>query len=232
MTLARALRGVGSGRWLLGVFGFALLVRLLHLTQVRESPYFGIKLLDAASYDAWARRLAAGDWLGSEVFYQAPLYPYFLGLIYATVGDSVLLVHLAQALLSAAACALLADAGRHFFSQRVGIAAGVLLALYAPAIFLDGLIQKSALDGFLLCLALALAGRASGQGSAGLWAAMGAVLGLLVLVRENALVFLPAVVAALALDPRLGARRRALLAFVFLAAAAVHWHPSRCAISP
>ena len=29
-----------------------------------------------------------------------------------------------------------------------------MLAFYAPAIFFDGLIQKSVLDAFLLCLAL------------------------------------------------------------------------------
>jgi hypothetical protein len=24
----------------------------------------------------------AGDWIGGEVFYQAPIYPYFLGFVY------------------------------------------------------------------------------------------------------------------------------------------------------
>ena len=47
---------------------------------------------DARGYDAWARRLAAGDWIGTDVFYQAPLYPYFLGVVYALAGHDLLAV--------------------------------------------------------------------------------------------------------------------------------------------
>ena len=37
--------------------------------------------------DDHPRRIAAGDWLGGEVFYQSPLYPYFLGALYTLFGD-------------------------------------------------------------------------------------------------------------------------------------------------
>ena len=49
---------------------------------------------DAHGYDEWARRIAGGDWIGSEVFYQAPLYPYFLGVIYAIAGRDLLIVRI------------------------------------------------------------------------------------------------------------------------------------------
>ena len=62
------------------IFAVALAVRLVHVWQIRPSPFFDILLGDANGYDQWAQRLAAGDWVGSEVFYQAPLYPYFLGV--------------------------------------------------------------------------------------------------------------------------------------------------------
>ena len=67
--------------WFFGIFAIALLVRALHLWQLHGSLVFDTLMGDARSYDAWARRIAAGDWLGTEVFYQAPLYPYFLGTI-------------------------------------------------------------------------------------------------------------------------------------------------------
>src|SRR6185295_684113 len=73
------------------------------------------------------------------------------------------------------------------------------LALYAPAVFFDGLVQKSVLDVFLVCLLLAqLAGfmaehphaRADVPG-AWRWLGVGATLGALSLTRENALIFVP-----------------------------------------
>ena len=50
--------------------------------------------------------------------------------------------------------ALLGLAGYRFFSTRVGAIAGFVLAIYAPAIFFDGLIQKSVLDLFFIALSL------------------------------------------------------------------------------
>ena len=53
--------------WL--IFLVALAVRLLHIWQIQPSPFFDVLLGDANGYDQWARRLAAGDWIGTEVFY-------------------------------------------------------------------------------------------------------------------------------------------------------------------
>jgi tetratricopeptide (TPR) repeat protein len=141
------------------VFGVALLVRLIHVWQIRRSPYDSTLLGDSRGYDDWARQLAGGDWLGHDVFYQAPLYPYLLGLIYRVAGHHLLIVRVVQALIGSMSCALLALAARRMFSRPAGIAAGLMLALYAPAIFFDGLLQKSVLDVFFVCLALWLISR-------------------------------------------------------------------------
>ncbi len=175
------------------IFGLALAVRLLHLWQVSAAPFFGLKIVDAAVYDAWARRIAAGDWIGEGVFYQAPLYPYFLGAVYGLVGDGALQLLILQSLIGASACVLLAGAGARFFSERAGIVAGLLLAFYVPAVFFDTLVQKSVLDLFLVCLLLRiLSGVSDAPGRASLLGA-GAVLGTLVLTRENALILVPAI---------------------------------------
>ena len=102
----------------------------------------------------WAQEIAGGDWLGTEVFYQAPLYPYFLASLYATVGEAPLFVRGVQAGLGALSCGLLASAAARFFDRRVGIVTGVLLAAYPPTLFFDTLIQKSVLDLFLCSLLL------------------------------------------------------------------------------
>jgi tetratricopeptide (TPR) repeat protein len=168
----------------------AVVVRLIHVWQIRRAPFFDVLMGDARGYDAWARRIAAGDWIGRDVFYQAPLYPYFLGVIYAAAGRSLLLVRAIQAVVGALSCVLLAIAARRFLSPRAGLAAGLALALYAPAIFFDGLLQKSVLDLFFITLTLALAGSIVDDPSRGArWLALGAALGALSLTRENALVF-------------------------------------------
>src|SRR5207253_3560631 len=74
-----------------------------------------------------------------------------------------------------------------------------MLAVYAPAIFFDGLLQKSVLDVFFVCLALWLiariTGRTHGSAAARPWLALGLALGGLSLTRENALVFVVVIVA-------------------------------------
>jgi tetratricopeptide (TPR) repeat protein len=211
---------VGAPRftpYALGIFAFALALRAFHLWQLRASPFLAAKLGDAATYDAWARQIAGGDWLGSDVFVQAPLYPYLLGALYAGVGDDPLLVRGVQCVLSALACAFLASAGARLFSRGAGVAAGLLLATYAPSIFLDALIQKSVLDVFFLCLALWLAARVSGGPRGGLAAALGVATGALALARENALVLAAVFVVWLLLLPGLPQRRRVVLALAFAA---------------
>jgi len=144
----------------LAIFTLALAVRLVHVWQLRASPFFSLLMGDSNGYDEWARRIAGGDWLGHEVFYQAPLYPYLLAVIYAILGHNLLAVRVIQAIIGSASCALVGlAASRLFGSTRVGLAAGLMLALYAPAIFFDGLIQKSVLDVFFVCLALWLIAR-------------------------------------------------------------------------
>jgi tetratricopeptide (TPR) repeat protein len=197
------------------IFAVALAVRLAHVWQMRGSPFFSTLLGDARSYDEWARQIAGGDWMGHDVFYQAPLYPYVLGAIYAVAGRSLLLVRVVQAIIGSASCVLLGMAAARLFSRKAGLAAGVMLALYAPAIFFDGLLQKSVLDVFFVSLALWLLSEIITEATAEpaesaekkdrknrniarrsprplrllLFFSLGLALGGLSLTRENALVF-------------------------------------------
>jgi tetratricopeptide (TPR) repeat protein len=211
--------------WSVSIFCAALLIRALHLAQLRGSPLFGILMGDSRSYDRWARAIAAGDWLGGEVFYQAPLYPYFLAIVYRGAGDDLLAVRAVQALLGAGSCVLLARAGWHFFSTRAGVAAGLLFAAYPPAVFADAMIEKTALGVFLLSLSLSLLGAIAVRARAGACLALGAAIGALSLVRENALVFAPVLVGWLALGPRGGGRRGLPLAAAFAAGVALALGP-------
>jgi tetratricopeptide (TPR) repeat protein len=182
-------------RRLAGVFVLALALRSLHTAAVGRAPFSRLLVGDGLGYDRWAASIAAGDWIGKETFYQAPLYPYALAALYATAGRDPMTIRWVQAVMGALACVFLALAGRRWLSERAGLTAGALLALYPPAIFFDGLVQKASLDNLLMCALLAVLGAYAVSGRDRLLIAAGCVLGLFALTRENALVFLVILVA-------------------------------------
>jgi tetratricopeptide (TPR) repeat protein len=177
-------------RWAAAIFAVAIAIRLAHVALLRSSPFFDVLLGDARGYDEWARRIAGGEWIGRDVFYQAPLYPYFLGLLYSIAGRDLLVVRIVQAFVGAGACVLVGLAAARLFGSRAGRVAGFGLALYAPAIFFDALLQKSVLDVFFVSLGVWLVARLlTGRTEPTSWLALGLAMGGLSLTRENALVF-------------------------------------------
>ena len=187
--LARPRRG-----WLLpAVLAGAVAVRLAHLWQMHGTPYFSVLMGDAREYDAWAQRIAGGDWIGSGVFYQAPLYPYFVGAVYWLFGRDLAVLRVVQAFLGSVSCVLVAYAASRLISRPAGAVAGFALAFYAPAIFFDGLVQKSVLDVLFVSAALALVASLDERPEArpGAWLALGVVTAALASTRENALVLFP-----------------------------------------
>jgi len=182
----------------------ALLIRALYLEQLAGSQYIHVVFGDARAYHEWAARLAEGGWMAGESFYQAPLYPYLLGLLYEFTGPSPWAVRVMQAIAGAATAGLLAVAGRLWFGRAAGIAAGLLAAAYPAFVFHTAILQKTTVGLFIVAALLALLGwdrRHLTWWKAGL---VGATLSLLVLTRENALVWLPVLLgyAALRHTPR------------------------------
>jgi len=173
------------------VFLVALALRAIFLWQASSAPLFSHLLMDGAVYDEWAQRIAAGDWVGDGVFYQAPLYPYFLALLKFFGGDGLWPIRIVQALLGSASCVLLFLAGESFFSRKAGLIAGLGLALYPPAIFFDSLVQKASLGGFLATLLLLCIARVQAAPTPRRWLACGATLGALMATREETWLVVP-----------------------------------------
>jgi tetratricopeptide (TPR) repeat protein len=165
----------------------ALLVRGLYVWQISSAPFLDVRIGDAEAYHSWALRIASGDWIGTDVFYQSPLYPYVLAIVYTLLNDSPTTIRGVQAVLGSVSCVVLAWAGISLFG-RIGALAGFGLAVYPAAIFLDGQLDKSVLVTLLLTALLALlAARDRERFTLARAVACGVVLGLLALARENAL---------------------------------------------
>jgi 4-amino-4-deoxy-L-arabinose transferase-like glycosyltransferase len=181
------------GRTLLlpAILALALALRLLHGWAVRDQPFFSSLAMDSQEYDRWAQGIAAGDWLGSRVFFQAPLYPYLLAVLYAALGHRIVLVYLLQILLSVTGCWALYRAGREMAGERTGLAAALLAAIYGPFLFYDAQLLKESLAVTVVSFLLWALAEARSRPSLGRWLGAGLLLGILALLRENALLLFP-----------------------------------------
>nr|MDP9122738.1 glycosyltransferase family 39 protein [Acidobacteriota bacterium] len=176
-------RGDGRARAaLLFILGVALVLRLAHWWAVRRAPFFAQLVVDSDEYDRWARQIAAGDWLGKEVFFQAPLYPYLLGALYTVCGRSLDAVYLTQIGCAVLGCYALYRAGRQMDSERSGLAAAALAAVYGPFLFYDVQVLKESLAVSVTCLLLWALAAARARPGGWRWLAAGLCLGALALL--------------------------------------------------
>ena len=166
--------------------GFVL--RLAHLIAVHDQPFFAQLAMDSKEYDRWAMEIAGGNWIGSEVFFQAPLYPYVLAVVYALFGHKLVAVYVLQIVVATAGIWAIHRAARAMAGERLALIAAGLAAAYGPFVFHDVQLLKESFAvavaaGLLFALAIATTKRQ--------WVAAGALLGVLALLRENALLLVP-----------------------------------------
>ena len=193
-------RAAGERKVAVVLFVLALVPRLLHLLLVRDSPLFNILFIDLLMYDEWGLRIAGGELLSDRPFFLDPLYPYFLGGIYAIFGHSYVAVVAVQSLLGALAAPLVFLAALRWFDRRSAVLAGGIAALYIPGIYFGSLIMKPGLSIFFSALLLWLLSHAlSRRCGPSLWVVAGVVFGAACLTRGNLLLVLPVLVAWLLL---------------------------------
>jgi tetratricopeptide (TPR) repeat protein len=204
-----------SGRlYFLIIFALAAALRLAYTLSSRQSPFFDHLDLDTKFYDSWARRLAAGDWAGGEVFFMGPLYPYFLGAVYKIFGPSILAAKVVQSLVGSLTAGVVFLLGRECFGSVVGILAGLLAALYVPFIFTDTLLLFPVLATLLNALMLYWLCRASARPRALAFFAGGVFAGLSAAGNASVLAFVPLAVGYIMLcrkwPPASGLRKAAV----------------------
>ena len=179
----------------------ALAMRLLQAHGLSTDLFSGILVQDARVYQETALRLPGG------VSFMNVGYPWFLAAI-ACLSPSIFAVLLVQSLLGAAACAMVALAARAWTESRTaGLVAGTCTVLAAPPLFYDGLLLTPAPTFAFLAAALWLLARYRRSPRLRTAAAAGACLTFPILLRANAVLFVPVAVAAVL---RAGRARHAL----------------------
>jgi 4-amino-4-deoxy-L-arabinose transferase-like glycosyltransferase len=202
------------------LFVGALALHVFFLLQYAESPFCWAPRLDDLFHDIMARQILEGK-LPAEPYFRAPAYGYLLALWYQVFGvQNFLLARIAQGVLGSVAVVLLYATGCRVFSNRVGLLAGVTMALYGPLVFHISDLHTTVIEVFCACLVARLYSEAylrRGEGRPVLpWAfAAGVVLGLWATARPNGLIAIPAgMLFLLGRPPR---RPGVLSAGVFLA---------------
>jgi tetratricopeptide (TPR) repeat protein len=213
-----------------GIAGTALAVRLVQAHALSTDLFAGILVQDARVYRDTALRLLGSIPSQSEggVSFMNVGYPWFLAAIARALGPSLRAVLVVQAVLGSAACALLALTARAFTGSRAaGVVTGLAALATAPLLFYDGLLLTPSPTFACLSAALWLLARYRLRPRALIAAGVGACLALPVLLRANAVLFVPLAAAAVSRwAPRGSAARQAaaLAAAALVLPAAVVLH--------
>jgi len=170
----------------LSVFVVAALVRLTIAASLWDLPLVRTPKLDSAEYLSWAQRLSSGDWAWPVVAQHGPGYPLFLAALLLLGGGALKFAIAVQALVGAATATMIAVVCRRLLDdENSGLFAGLIYALYGPAVYIDTAVLS---EGLLLCLLVAalLALSSERQALAHVVVA-GAAFGAAAIVRPTAL---------------------------------------------
>lgn len=188
---------------LLPLLVFTAALGVVGVFEFRSSPFFRVPVIDEESYLAWALAIRDGRGASQGVFYQDPLYPYFLALVFSVFGENFFAARIIQVLMAVGVVGLVFWAGRKLSGERTGFLAGLLAALYSGLYFNALLLIKAETVMFLSALSLALGVLAADRrGSKWPWLGLGVSLGLLSLLRGNFLPMFPFLLAWALLFPR------------------------------
>lgn len=187
-------------RHLLLVLLVAAIARALHLAEVQSDVLHRVNVGDERIYADWAARIAGGAWSSGDGtgpgLYHAPGYAWFLGGLRSVFGMGPWVWQLAHAILGIGTALLIALATTRAFDKVTGTVAGAGYGLFAPAIFYESAIGKTALAQCLIAagvLALVIGrdrGR-DGRSSIVPCLVFGVLIGAAALVQELTLILLP-----------------------------------------
>ncbi|OGC75929.1 MAG: hypothetical protein A2145_06630 [candidate division Zixibacteria bacterium RBG_16_40_9] len=173
------------------VFIFSFVLRLIYLLEIKDNPHFYNLTLDPLYHDSWAKQIASGDWMGSQVFFRAPFYPYFLAVLYKIFGPHLFLVRLIQHLIGSFSIVLIFLLAKKIFDRKVAVLASFLAATYWIFIYYEA---ELLLDFWLVLWSLLLIWfllKAYENLKSSTWFLSGIILGLFTITRPNILLFLP-----------------------------------------
>jgi 4-amino-4-deoxy-L-arabinose transferase-like glycosyltransferase len=215
------------GRHQLALLGaVALGIRLLYILIIARAP-IGVGG-DASFYHSAANQLANGHFFYREIFshaYPTALHPPLFSIVLTPVallgGVHVLAQRVVGCVIGSISVVLIALLAARLGGRRAGVLAGSLAAVYPPLVTADGSLMSEPLYVLIVVLAMLLAiSRPSTTQRA---ASIGAVIGLGVLTRTEAVLLLVLLAWPASWAPLAGRVRRILAATLACALVLAPW---------
>ena len=199
-----------------------LLVRLLFMIL---EPATG-PVADEVMWTTWATQILPSDRVGFSplrlhFIFHPPVYPYFVGLLYAAFG-TLTAVKVAQCVVGALLVPAVGRIGRIALGEGVGLTAAGIVAFYPELVWFSVHFWAETVFAALLWWAFERLFEADARESLGVTAAAGLLFGVAVLTRETVLYFLPLAAVWLAWK-RLGGGRRAAVLLVTALVVILPW---------
>lgn len=210
-------------RPLLVIVALGVLLRFAHLLAVAPTPILSyhhtFRESDMYMFDQWARRIANGDVLGREVyhpvvswqldaaplpkwtawygespvFYKAPLYPYLIAGLYRISDDAMVALAMLQILAGGLSIVLLSRVVSRMFGEFTGLLSALIYAVYAPDIHYDVVMLRGPWIILVSLLATWQLVELHALPHARRALALGATVGIALLINEGFFAVLPLV---------------------------------------
>ncbi len=159
-------------------------IRFAFVIDTEQYPYIDDLAGDTRPYRERATEIVSGEWVGDEVYFDSPIFPYFLALTGGHLGGSELAPKLVQALLDTGTAWLVFRLTFIWFGPGAALLSLFMYGFYGFVLFYNGILLKPVLTLFLLTMSVYLLQRKRATPS-------GFLLGLSILARGNLLLFLP-----------------------------------------
>lgn len=176
--------------FLIAVIALSLIIRLIYIWQYHDSAYWGSLTVDAKFHYLWAKSIAGGDILGSQVFFRAPFYPYFLAFCHLIFGGKLLGIIIIQNLIGIISFLLVYKLAKEVFGLKCAMIASILYLFTFDFFFFESELLLDFMLAFFLPLFILTIFKADKANKKYLWLLGGLILGLAAATRPTVLILL------------------------------------------
>jgi len=197
------------------IFGLALALNIAFVLSLglKNSLLMPINP-DSKMYYDLASQISDGKLTTGKPFFVAPLYPYFVGLIFYLFGKSTIAIIIIQMIMGSLIPVIIYLTSRNLFNNIPGIISGLLSCIYFPLIIYNSQLLPVTIEVFLISISLFFITRKNASLYNILFS--GLTAGISALARPNiAIIPLFVIIAFFILRKRIGTKKLIIHSAIF-----------------